>query len=46
MDIVATYNFARRFKALKGLTLLNTSAKSGLLSHMDSFSIRSSKCRD
>jgi hypothetical protein len=46
MDIVAAYNFARRFKALKWLNRLNTSAKSGLLSQIDSFSIRSSKCRD
>jgi hypothetical protein len=46
MGIVAAYNFARRFKALKGPTFLNTSAKSGLVSQIDPFSIRSSKCRD
>jgi hypothetical protein len=42
-DFVAAYNFGRRLKTLKGLTPF---AKAGLLSQKESFSIRSSKCRD
>ena len=45
-DFVTAYNFAKRLKTLKGLTLTNTSARSGRKSQNDLPSIRSSKCSD
>ena len=45
-DFISAYNYARRLKTLKGLTLTNTSAHAGLPSQNDSNSIRSRKCRD
>jgi hypothetical protein len=41
-DFVTAYNFGRRLKTPKGLSLLNASAKSGLRTQNDSISIRSS----